>query len=349
MVSMTRARKTSVPDLDSDPFAERAAPAMRESRMLLGCRVEFESNSPELLELTHVAYAGLPPQALPGRAPQLRVRLILTSGEHARRRDEPPHLQMLAGAGFLGGAVGASGFVVLSARQRAALVVVPRSMLRFPYHIRYELIEFAVFTLATRVRGLVPLHAACIGRGGSGVLLLGDSGAGKSTVSLLSLVAGLEFLSEDSVFVLPDTLAATGVANFVHVRANSLRWLGRADDARRIREAPVIRRRSGVRKFEVDLRQERYRVASGPQRIRALVFLCAESAGDAPLLRPLSRRQMLPRLTAAQAYAAGQPGWRRFCARLSGIDAFELRRGIHPRQSVAAIDSLLPARPAARR
>jgi hypothetical protein len=257
---------------------------------------------------------------------------------------------MLAGSGFLGAAVGASGFVVMSAQQRAALVVVPRSMLRFPYHIRYELIEFAVFTLATRVRGLVPLHAACVGRGGNGILLLGDSGAGKSTVSLLSLVAGMEFLSEDSVFVLPDTLAATGVANFVHVRASSLRWLERADDARRIREALVIRRRSGVRKFEVDLRQKRYRVASGPQQIRALVFLSADSAGDAPLLRPLSRKEMLSRLTAAQPYASGQPGWRRFCARLSGIDAFELRRGTHPRQSVAAIDSLLPsARPAVRR
>src|SRR5882757_10330111 len=127
MASMTRARKPSVPDLDSDPFAEHAATVMRDSRVLLGCRVEIESNSRELLELARVAYAGLPPQALPGRAPQLRVRLILTSGKSTRRRDEPPHLQMLAGVGFLGGAVGASGFVVLSARQRAALVVVPRS------------------------------------------------------------------------------------------------------------------------------------------------------------------------------------------------------------------------------
>ena len=98
-------------------------------------------------------------------------------------------------------------------------------MLRFPYHTRYELIEFAVFTLASRVQGLVPLHGACVGRAGSGVLLLGPSGAGKSTVTLQCLIEGLGFLAEDSVFVVPDTLLATGVSNFLHVRADSLRWI----------------------------------------------------------------------------------------------------------------------------
>jgi hypothetical protein len=57
-------------------------------------------------------------------------------------------------------------------------------MLRFPYHARYELIEFAVFTLAARAQGLVPLHAACVGEEGRGLLLMGESGAGKSTASL---------------------------------------------------------------------------------------------------------------------------------------------------------------------
>ena len=52
---------------------------------------------------------------------------------------------------------------------------------------RYEMLEFAVFTLASRVQGVVPLHAACIGRRGRGLLLMGDSGAGKSTAALLGL------------------------------------------------------------------------------------------------------------------------------------------------------------------
>ncbi len=100
--------------------------------------------------------------------------------------------------------------------------------MRFPYHIRYELIEFAVFTLAARVQRLVSLHAACVGTGGKGVLLMGPSGAGKSTVALQCLLNGFDFLSEDSVFVAPRSMKATGIANFLHTRADSLRWLGRS-------------------------------------------------------------------------------------------------------------------------
>jgi serine kinase of HPr protein (carbohydrate metabolism regulator) len=59
------------------------------------------------------------------------------------------------------------------------------------YLTRYELIEFAVFTLAQRVQGLVPLHAACVGRAGRGLLLMGGSGAGKSTLALHCLARRL--------------------------------------------------------------------------------------------------------------------------------------------------------------
>ena len=68
----------------------------------------------------------------------------------------------------------------------------------------------------------MPLHAACVGQGGRGVLLIGESGAGKSTASLHCLLRGLDFVSEDSIFATPDTMLATGVANFLHVRCDSL-------------------------------------------------------------------------------------------------------------------------------
>jgi len=70
---------------------------------------------------------------------------------------------MLSGPGFLAGAPHSSNFVVLAPAERSALVAVSPQMLRFPYHTRYELIEFAVFTLAARVQGLVPLHC-CLRR-----------------------------------------------------------------------------------------------------------------------------------------------------------------------------------------
>jgi hypothetical protein len=335
-----------VPDLFADPFEERSRIFVREPFQLLGGRFRFESNSPQLLRLVDWAYLGLPRHRLSTIAPRLRVRLLLSPGAQprSRRRAEPPPLSMLSGTGYLGGATESSSFVVLSPSERTALVVLSRQMLQFPYHTRYEFIEFAVFMLASRCQGLVSLHAACVGQSGRGILLMGPSGSGKSTVTLHCVLQGLDFLSEDSVFVAPDTMLATGVANFLHVRSDSVRWLGRTRDAAAIRKSPVIRRRSGVRKFEVDLRRGNYRLAASPLKITAVVFLSPQSAGNRPLLKSLSKSDLLTKLTAAQAYAANQPNWAAFSRSLSGLDAFELRRGNHPVEAAETLRALLESR-----
>jgi hypothetical protein len=343
---MTRKTDTMVPDLFADPFTERSQTIAQQRFQLLGGRFQFESDSPQLLRLVDSAYSGLPPHRLSIVAPRLRVRLLLNAPEQPRPRrgSEPPPLSMLSGAGYLGGATNSSNFVLLSPSERTALVVLSRQMLRFPYHARYEYIEFAVFTLASRCQELVSLHAACVGRGGRGILLMGPSGSGKSTVTLHCILQGFDMLSEDSVFVEPHTMLATGVANFLHVRSDSLRWLGKTRDAAAIRKSPVIRRRSGVRKFEVDLRGGVFRLAASPLKITAVVFLSPESAGDRPLLKPLSKSDLLAKLTAAQAYAANQPTWAAFCKSVSGLNAFELRRGNHPLEAVDTLRALLGSR-----
>ena len=123
------------------------------------------------------------------------------------------------------GATLGSAFASISPAARAALIVLPQRLLRFPYNVRYELLEFAVYTLAARVQGLVPLHAACVARGDRGVLLLGPSGSGKSTLTVHALQCGWDFLAEDSVLVEPRSLRAAGIGSFLHLRGNSLRFL----------------------------------------------------------------------------------------------------------------------------
>jgi hypothetical protein len=339
-------RRATTPDLLADPFGERSTTMIREPLQLLGGRFRFETNRRELLRLVDSAYAGLPRHRLSAAVPRLRVGLLLSprGQPRPRRRLEPSPLNVLSAAGFLGGATDSSDFALVSPQERAALVVVSPKMLRFPYHTRYELIEFAVFTLAARTQGLVPLHAACVGRDGHGILLMGSSGAGKSTVALQCLLQGLDFVSEDAVFVAPDTLRATGIANFLHVRADSLRWIERDSDAAPIRDSPVIRRRSGVKKFELDLRHGGYRLAPSPLRIGAVVFLSAQKSRDGSLLRPLSKPTLLARLANAQAYAANQPGWTTFAQRLCALGGFELGRGRHPLEAVEVLRSLLPRR-----
>jgi hypothetical protein len=333
--------KKNIRELYSDPFEERSALGMHRDIHVLGARVRFESNSEDLLRLVDSAYAGLPRHRLSRVAPQLRVRLVLTSPERKRASREPASLQMMSGGGLLAGAAESSSFVIVSPHERAALVVVTPRMLRFPYHTRYELIEFAVFTLAARVQRLVALHAACVGCAGRGVLLLGPSGAGKSTLTLQCLIEGLGILSEDSVFVTPDTLLATGVSNFLHVRADSLRWIAEARHFTKIGKSPVIRRRTGVRKYEVDLRRGEHALAERPLKMSAIVFLSAQPAAGRPLLTRLLQAQAMPMLVREQAYAASQPQWKLFTRTVTRVPFFELRRGRHPSESVAALRELI--------
>jgi hypothetical protein len=309
----------------------------------MGGLFEFETNSAELLELVRSAYAGLPRQRLGAATPRFRVTLMLAP-EHqaAPPTDEPDAPALHAGAGFLCGVAGASTFVTMFPEQRAALVVVSRDMLAHAYHVRYELIEFAVFTLATRAQGLAPLHAACVGLKRRGLVLAGDSGSGKSTLTLHCLLAGFDFVSEDSVFVVPDSLLATGVGNFLHVREDSLRFVTRARERTAIEKSPVIRRRSGVEKFEVDVRRLGQRIARGPLELAAVIFPSVRSrAGTAPRLRPLRKDEWLARLDATQPYGVGRPEWPAFRRSIARLPAFELFRGSHPAEGVDSLREVL--------
>lgn len=341
---MTRTTESLRPDISIDPFRERSRTVARRGMQILGAQFDFECGSRRLLQLVDAAYAGLPAHRLGSTPPRLLVRLELTSSERSLARRAVPPLDLLSGAGFLCGATARSNFVVLAPGEGRALIVVPRRMLDYAYLTRYEVIEFAVFTLAQRVQGLVPLHAACVGRAGRGLLLMGGSGAGKSTLALHCLLAGFEFVSEDSTFVAADSMSATGVANFLHLRANSLRYLRPGAAAAMIRKSPVIRRRSGAEKFEVDLRRTGYRLAAAPLKLDALIFISKEPAGTRTLLEPLRRSRVLEYLVASQPYAASLREWRAFKKNAARLDAFEMRRGRHPQEAVAALQVLLANR-----
>ncbi|MCC8536509.1 serine kinase [Xanthomonas axonopodis pv. poinsettiicola] len=322
----------------ADPFGEQRARAFSVQRQILGALFHFHSDSPALLALVDAAYAGLPAHHLAG-APQFHLTLDLLPRAHGSVAAEPPPVRTHAVGGLICGVMDACNHLMLSIPERRAMLVVSEDMLAHAYHVRYELIEFAVFLLAARGMGLVPLHGACVGRRGRSVLLLGASGAGKSTLALHSLLHGLEFIAEDGVFVAPDSLLTTGVANFLHLRPEAL---GLVDAPTRawIAGSPIIRRRSGVEKFEVDIRHGHATLAPAPLQLGAVVMLSKRpaSASGNGLLMPVPAAQIAPCLQRDQPYAAGQPGWQRFVAQVQRIGMFTLHRGPHPQ---ACLDALL--------
>jgi hypothetical protein len=172
------------------------------------------------------------------------------------------------------------------------------------------------------------------------LLLIGEGGAGKSTVTLHCLLQEMELVAEDAVFIEPQSLLASGVGSFLHVREDSLEFVRHTGDDIWIRKLRVIRRRSGVEKFELDLRRTHYRIAPMPLKIVGVVFLSTER-GDDSLLVSLTASDRAERLAATQSYAANQPGWPAFLQHLGDVGAFELRRGRHPSEAVQALQGII--------
>jgi hypothetical protein len=113
----------------------------------------------------------------------------------------------------------------------------------------------------------------------------------------------------------------------------------------------VIRRRSGVEKFEVNVRNSRYRLAPAPLELAAVVFASAKSSGALPRLEPLRSADLLARLDATQPYGRSRPEWAGFRRGVSHLPAFELYRGEHPSEAIPLLRDLLasPRTPRARR
>jgi hypothetical protein len=323
------------------PPPEPACPLSATKRVLGGV-FRFESNGRDLIGLVEAAYGGLPPQTFPDVIAEFRVEMRLLPRRAKAWAIEPPAPRIRQEGDRVRAEIDASNYVVIDPARRRAQVVASEDMLQHAYYLRCELIEFAVFILAARGVGLVPLHAACVGRHDRGVLLLGGSGSGKSTLALHGLLRGLDLLAEDAVFVQPSHLLATGVPNYLHLRSDALDSMENGVIRNWVAHAPVIRRRSGIRKFEIDLRRKYGRPATRPLALVGAVFVSAQPA-DRPdgLWTRLGAHEASCLLDADQPYAPSQPGWRRFKQEIIDRGVHQLRRGRHPRDSIDALCRLL--------
>lgn len=327
---------------DHDPFSERTPPGKRQRLNILGGKFLVEAADTAVMKLAVDAFGDLPEHRLNGDCRCFKVQLVRSrQGQDWRRGNEPPPPTLSAGAGLLCSTLDAGNFAVIDVAMSRALISVSSGMLKLPYLARHELIELAFLTLASRAQGLVPLHAACIGAKGSGVVLMGAGGTGKSTLALHALAGGMVLLSEDSAFVVPESLLVTGVPNYLHLQSNALEFLPPGALRERLEGSPMIQRRNGARKLEVDLRRTPGKMARSPLRLAATVLLSRRSAGSRPTLHRLERDVFIRRLRREQAYAHGRDNWFEFERRVAAAPCYELRRTSHPETAIELLRELL--------
>jgi hypothetical protein len=95
----------------------------------------------------------------------------------------------------------ANNFCFADFSQGRTRIVVSTAALRYPLYLRQFFLECAAGGhIATN--HVTPVHAACVVLEGRGVLLCGDSGAGKSSLSYACARAGWSYVSDDASYLL---------------------------------------------------------------------------------------------------------------------------------------------------
>lgn len=161
------------------------------------------------------------------------------------------------------------------------------------YIAAHPLTMIALIEILKR-RARYSLHTACLARDGRGVLVQGPSGSGKSTLALALAAGGLDFLSDDMVFLTRDDadapVMASGFSDAIGVTDGTIARFSELESL--TASAPEVGYRKRLFRIE-----ERFGVNVVPScRPVALVF--PELDGEAPesRLEPMDPQEAFMRL-----------------------------------------------------
>ena len=172
----------------------------------LGFPVRITSNNPSMLAAADESWSRFRPTFTTW---PLELRMAVIPGK-TRGLPGPPSFK-LSGHRFINMADGANVVVADLQTGLALGWVTERTAACFPY-LRYHFLEAAVLSMITTLRA-VPIHAACVRVGRTGLLLCGDSGAGKSSLAYACARAGFTFVCDDAAYLPLEQSCRTIVGN----------------------------------------------------------------------------------------------------------------------------------------
>jgi hypothetical protein len=162
----------------------------------LGHPVELVSNSKAAVDAAEESWGDWP--QLFDQAP-LRFRVDVGPGPEAVTAPE----YRPAGGGFYFKCDPANG-AAFHAQSACGQIHAAQGTVEQRAWFRYHLLEAAVLTALDTVF-FTPVHAACVARRGRGLLLCGDSGAGKTTLAYACARAGWTLISDEAVHLAPES------------------------------------------------------------------------------------------------------------------------------------------------
>lgn len=146
--------------------------------------------------------------------PILQLHVVISEDSSI---DCPPHPTVRAQRYILSIVADAQNQAVCDLKGGFASAWLSQSILGYRSYLRYHFIEAAVLALLS-TSYVTAIHAACVSLHGQGMLLCGDSGAGKSSLSYACARAGWTYTSDDASYLLEGNNAPRVIGNSHQVR-----------------------------------------------------------------------------------------------------------------------------------
>jgi hypothetical protein len=183
------------PEPSWDPLGYTAELPLRETFYPLGFSLQIETNCQDVLASARLSWPG--PTARFPDSP-LRIRIIVSGvGQDDSSLPAPSahaqgHLLTLV--------AGRNDFAACDAERGFGFAVVRGATARDSRHFRFYYLECLAYALLSW-HCVTAIHASCVSAGESAVLFCGKSGAGKSCLAYACVRGGLEFVSDDAVYL----------------------------------------------------------------------------------------------------------------------------------------------------
>jgi hypothetical protein len=169
------------------------------------------TNSEEILCLFEQAWSSFERRF---KTDTIEIDVLLTETEWTECPPAPVYRIMQP---LLIGTADAQNYSVVDLERNRTNITVSRAALRHKRYLRHFFLDSAA-TSHISTRHATPVHAGCVALDGRGVLLCGDSGAGKSSLSYACARAGWSYVTDDCSFLLNGSGDRTVIGDSRRVR-----------------------------------------------------------------------------------------------------------------------------------
>ena len=194
----------------NDPLLYDIAMPLGATYHPLGFAVEVVSNSQDVLDAACQSWGRYQRAFETGAPIQLRI-VVEVEGEL------PPEPKFRAQRGSVLLVADRDNFGMCDAAARRGFCFVSARTVADRAWFRWHFLEAMAYVLLAQ-KDVVPVHAACVVRNGTGVLLCGASGSGKSTLAFACARAGWQYAGDDAAWLLPDSDPPVAVGRCHQVR-----------------------------------------------------------------------------------------------------------------------------------